>query len=105
MGKPYYCHTNLGIAMVKTGWTVQRLSFATRIPTRTLGFYLKGEKQLPPDHLRVIAQTLDIDPRSIFQPLTILHDITPHQDHRAAVSADLKLLPYPSQEPEMDSTP
>lgn len=96
MAKPFYCHTNLGIAMVKRHVSVQDLSFATKIPTRTLGFYLKGEKQLLPDHLRVISQHLDVDPRALFQPLVMLQDLTPHQDHQSARQADLQLAPFPS---------
>lgn len=96
MAKPFYCHTNLGIVMVQKQVSVQTLSFETRIPVRTLGYYLKGEKQLTPDHLRVIAQHLDVDPRVIFQPLLILRDISPHQDHRAARSVPLELPPFPS---------
>lgn len=95
MAKPFYCHTNLGIAMVKRHVSVQDLSFATKIPTRTLGFYLKGEKQLLPDHLRVIAQHLDVDPRALFQPLVMLRDITPHQDHQSARRANVTLAPFP----------
>jgi len=96
MAKPFYCHTNLGIVMVKRRTSVQTVSFETHIPTRTLGFYLKGEKQLPPDHLRQLSQHLDVDPRILFQPLLILRDLTPHQDHRAALVADMELTPFPS---------
>lgn len=96
MAKPFYCHTNLGIVMVKRGTSVQNVSFATQIPTRTLGFYLKGDKQLQPDHLRIISQHLDIDPRVLFQPLLMLRDLTPHQDHHSARCADMDLTPFPA---------
>jgi transcriptional regulator with XRE-family HTH domain len=101
MAKPFFCHTNLGICMVKQRVSVSDLAFDTRINPRYLGYYLKGEKQMTPDHLRKIAQALDVDPRDIFQPLQILVDITPHQDHRAAVRANNEFRPFPQREPDL----
>lgn len=100
MAKPYYCHTNLGICMVQRKVSVSDLSFDTRINARYLGYYLKGEKQMTPDHLRVISQALDVDPRDIFQPILVLLDLTPHQDHRAAAVATNSFRPFPQKEPK-----
>lgn len=94
MGKPFYAHTNLGIAMVRGGWSVTDLSFETRIHPRYLGYYLKGEKQMSPDHLRVLAQTLRVDPRDIFQTVSEMQQIEPHQDHSTARRSDLRLRAY-----------
>lgn len=98
MAKPYYSHTNLGIAMVKKHVSVNDLSFDTRIATRTLGYYLRGEKAMSPDHLRTIAQSLDVDPRDIWQPILILQDITPHADHRASAATPVTFRHFPHQE-------
>jgi transcriptional regulator with XRE-family HTH domain len=94
MGKPYFAHTNLGIAMVRKGWSVSDLSFETRINPRYIGYYLKGEKQMPPDHLRKIAQILRVDPRDIFQTTTEMSTLTPHQDHLRAQREKIKLRDY-----------
>jgi transcriptional regulator with XRE-family HTH domain len=94
MAKPFYAHTNLGIAMVKNGWSVSDLAFETRINPRYIGYYLKGEKQMSPDHLRKIAQVLHLDPRDLFQPLDELASLVPHQDHTEARRSARKLRPY-----------
>ncbi len=97
MGKPYYAHTNLGIAMVQRGWSVSDLSFETRINPRYIGYYLKGEKALTPDHLRKIAQVLRVDPRDLFQTSPELAALNPHQDHAQAERSDLRLREYASE--------
>lgn len=94
MGKPYFAHTNLGIAMVKSGWSVSDLSFETRINPRYLGYYLKGEKAITPDHLRKIAQVLRVDPRDIYQTLGEMAALTPHQDHMRAQAQKVRLREY-----------
>lgn len=94
MGKPYFAHTNLGIAMVQRQWSVSDLSFETRINPRYIGYYLKGEKQMPPDHLRKIAQVLRVDPRDIFQTVGEMAGVTPHQDHIRAQKAKVTFREY-----------
>lgn len=94
MGKPFYAHTNLGAAMVRGNWSVTDLSFETRINPRYLGYYLKGEKQMTPDHLRKIAEVLHVDPRDIFQTSAELAALDPHQDHQRARSARVRLREY-----------
>lgn len=101
MAKPFYSHTNLGICMVKKNASVSDLAFDTRINPRYLGYYLKGEKQMTPDHLRRISQALDVDPRDIFQPILILRDLTPHQDHNSARRADNEFRNFPEREPDL----
>ena len=94
MGKPYFAHTNLGLAMVKKGWSVTDLSFETRINTRYIGYYLKGEKAMTPDHLRKMAETLGVDPRDIFQTEMEMRVLDPHQDHNLARRTDVRLRAY-----------
>ena len=94
MGKPYFAHTNLGIAMVKRGWSVSDLSFETRINPRYLGYYLKGEKAITPDHLRKIAQILKVDPRDIYQTVAEMGALDPHQDHMRAQAEKVRLREY-----------
>ena len=96
MGKPYFAHTNLGIAMVQRGWSVSDLSFETRINPRYLGYYLKGEKQMPPDHLRKVAQVLRVDPRDIFQTVAEMGRIEPHQNHLKAQQEKREFREYAS---------
>lgn len=91
MGKPYYCHTKLGVAMVKLGWSVQDLAFEAKVNPRYIGYYLKGEKAMNPDHLRVIAQAMNVDPRSIFQTQAEMGEISPHSDHQRARQSGLKV--------------
>lgn len=90
MGKPFFCHTNLGIAMVKGNWSVTDLSFEARINPRHISYYLRGEKQMPPDHLRQIAQVLKVDPRDIFQTVDEMSLINPTQDHMTARSSTVE---------------
>ncbi len=84
MGKPYYCHTNLGNVMVQLGWSVQDLAFESKVNPRYIGYYLKGEKQMNPDHLRRISQGLRVDPRDIFQTVAEMSELEKSADHRAA---------------------
>lgn len=94
MAKPFYAHTNLGIAMVQNGWSVSDLAFETRINPRYLGYYLKGEKQMSPDHLRKVAQVLHLDPRDLFQSLDQLAMLKPHQNHSVARHQAQRLRSY-----------
>jgi len=94
MGKPYFAHTNLGIAMVKNQWSVSDLSFETRINPRYIGYYLKGEKSMTPDHLRKIAQVLRVDPRDIYQTVSEMSTLDAHQDHMRAQAEKIKLRDY-----------
>ena len=98
MGKPYYAHTNLGIAMVQRQWSVSDLSFETRINPRYIGYYLKGEKALTPDHLRKIAQVLRVDPRDLFQESGELATLAPHQNHAEAQQQDVRLREYATEQ-------
>lgn len=95
MGKPFYCHTKLGVAMVKLGWSVQDLAFAAKVNPRSIGYYLKGEKQMNPDHLRSIAIALKVDPHSIFQTVPEMDQIPVHSDHQRARASGLQLEPMP----------
>ena len=94
MGKPYFAHTNLGIAMVKRQWSVSDLSFETRINPRYIGYYLKGEKAMSPDHLRKIAQVLSVDPRDLFQTVAEMQKLSPHQDHMRAAQSKREFREY-----------
>jgi len=94
MAKPFYAHTNLGIAMVQNGWSVSDLAFETRVNPRYIGYYLKGEKQMSPDHLRKFAQVLRLDPRDLFQSMDELSKVTPHQNHSLARHQSQRLRPY-----------
>lgn len=94
MAKPFYAHTNLGIALVQNGWSVSDLAFETRINPRNIGYYLKGEKQMTPDHLRKIAQVLRLDPRDLFQSLDEMSKLEPHQNHSVARHQSRRLRPY-----------
>lgn len=96
MGKPFYAHTKLGVAMVKLGWSVQDLAFESRVNPRYIGYYLKGEKQMNPDHLRAISLAMSVDPRSIFQTVAEMQQIEVHADHNRARASGLKLEPLPS---------
>lgn len=94
MAKPYYAHTNLGIAMVKNDWSVTDLAFETRINPRYLGYYLKGEKQMTPDHLRKVAQVLHVDPHDLFQTVGEMGQLDPHQNHSRARQHKIRMRPY-----------
>jgi len=95
MGKPYYCHTKLGVAMVKLGWSVQDLAFESKVNPRYIGYYLKGEKAMNPDHLRTISDALNVDPHNVFQTVKEMEQISPHADHARARKSGLELQPAP----------
>jgi transcriptional regulator with XRE-family HTH domain len=96
MAKPFFAHTKLGAAMVSDGWSVSELSYETRINPRLLGHYLKGDKQINPDHLRAISHAMRVDPRDLFQTQMELATLKPHQDHLLARQSVGELRRYGS---------